>query len=96
MDNKEQEIIGYLKEKDDEIKALKEENGKLVEETLSLIRGSMSKAEDLAYMDRKMIDLRMENIKAEQRIQDEKRVQYLYLSIIIAQCLIWWAFISFK
>lgn len=38
MDNKEQEIIEYLKEKDDEIKALKEENEKLLDETLFLQR----------------------------------------------------------
>ena len=96
MDSKEQEIIEYLKEKDDEIKALKEENEKLVEETLSLTKKNMRKEEDLAHTDRQMIDLMMDNIKAEQRIQDEKRVQYFYLSVIIAQCLIWLAFIGFK
>lgn len=56
----------------------------------------MGKQEDLAHMDRRMLDLMMDNIKAGQRIQDEKRVQYFYLSIIIAQCLIWWAFNIFK
>lgn len=96
MDNKEQEIIEYLKEKDDEIKALKEENEKLLDETLSLTKKNMGKQEDLAHMDRRMLDLMMDNIKAGQRIQDEKRVQYFYLSIIIAQCLIWWAFNIFK
>ena len=96
MDNKEQEIIEYLKEKDDEIKALKEENEKLLEETLSLTKKNMGKQEDLAHMDRRMLDLMMDNVKAKQIIQDEKRVQYFYLSVIITQCLIWWAFISFK
>ena len=96
MDNKEQKMLEYLISKDDEIKALEEENEKLLEETLSLTKKNMGKQEDLAHMDRRMIDLMMDNIKAEQRIQDEKRVQYFYLSIIIAQCLIWWAFISFK
>ena len=96
MDNKEQEMLEYLMSKDDEIKALKEENEKLIDETLSLTKKNIGKEEDLAHMDRRMIDLMMDNVKAEQRIQDGKRVQYLYLSVIIAQCLIWWAFISFK
>lgn len=96
MDNKEQETLEYLMSKDDEIKALKEENEKLTEETLSLTKKNMGKEEDLARMDRRMIDLMMDNVKAEQRIQDEKRIQYLYLSVIIAQCLIWWAFNIFK
>lgn len=90
------EIIEYLKSKDDEVKALKEENEKLTEKTLALTKKNIRKQEDLAHMDRRILDLMMDNIKAEQRIQDEKRVQYFYLSVIIAQCLIWWAFISFK
>lgn len=96
MDNKEQEIIEYLMSKDDEIKTLKEENEKLLDETLLLTKKIIGKEEDLAHMDRRMIDLMMDNVKAGQRIQDEKRVQYLYLSMIIAQCLIWWAFNIFK
>lgn len=96
MDNKEQEMLEYLISKDDEIKALEEENKKLLDETLWLKKKIIGKEEDLAHMDRRMIDLMMDNVKAGQRIQDGKRVQYLYLSVIIAQCLIWWAFISFK
>ena len=50
------EIIEYLKSKDDEVKALKEENEKLTEKTLALTKKNMRKEEDLAHTDRQMID----------------------------------------
>lgn len=82
MDNKEQEIIEYLKEKDDEIEALKEENKKLLEETFVLEQGIRHARENFDGMHRLAMDLMSDNLDIKFKARSLRKRQYLYWFII--------------
>lgn len=82
MDNKEQEIIEYLKEKDDEIKALEEENENLLDETLLLEQGIRHARENFDGMHRFAMDLMSDNLDIKFKARNIRNRQYLYWFII--------------
>lgn len=82
MDNKEQEIIEYLKEKDDEIKALEEENENLLDETLLLEQRVRHARENFDGMHRFAMDLMSDNLDIKFKARNIRNRQYLYWFII--------------
>ena len=82
MDNKEQEMLEYLISKDDEIKSLKEENEKLLDETLLLEQGIRHARENFDGMHRFAMDLMSDNLDIKFKARNIRNRQYLYWFII--------------
>ena len=82
MDNKEQEMLEYLISKDDEIKALEEENEKLLDETLLLEQGIRHAQENFDGMHRLAMDLMSDNLDIKFKARNIRNRQYLYWFII--------------
>lgn len=82
MDNKEQEMLEYLISKDDEIKALEEENKKLLDETLLLEQRVRHAQENFDGMHRHAMDLMSDNLDIIFEARNIRNRQYLYWFII--------------
>lgn len=82
MDNKEQELLEYLISKDDEIKALEEENEKLIEETLWLKKRSVSYEERYVRKNDEAMKLMSDSLDIIFEARNIRNRQYLYWLII--------------